>query len=133
MIYLDSQSAITLNENPKYHFWNKHVDTQYHFTWKFLENKSKSSNTLILVMTIYILTKALLRNKRYFCMKELSTCTLSKIISKLDALIFKVDVIPTIQGSIHDLIIHIKLNFLRNSCKYCGFNHYSPCDSLFYP
>jgi hypothetical protein len=30
-IYLDSQSAIALNENLKYHSCSKHVDTQYHF------------------------------------------------------------------------------------------------------
>ncbi len=82
-------------------------------------------------MTIDILTKALPRNKCYFCMKELSRCTLSKIISKPNILISKVDVILIIQGSIHALIIYIKLNFLRNSCKYYGFNHYSPCNSLF--
>ncbi len=30
-IYLDSQSAIALSENMKYHSCSKHVDTQYHF------------------------------------------------------------------------------------------------------
>lgn len=84
-------------------------------------------------MTINILIKALPRNKHYFYMKELSMCTLSKIISKLDALISKMDVFPTIQGSIHALITYIKPNVFRYCCKYCGFNHYSPCDSLFYP
>jgi hypothetical protein len=52
---------------------------------------------------------------------------------KPHALISKVDVFPTIQGSIHVLIIYIKLNAFRDSCKHCGFDHYSPCDSLFYP
>lgn len=31
-IYCDSQSAIALSANLKYHFRNKHVDTHYHFT-----------------------------------------------------------------------------------------------------
>jgi hypothetical protein len=34
-------------------------------------------------------------------MKELGTCTLSKIISKPNALILEVDNIPIIQGYIH--------------------------------
>jgi hypothetical protein len=32
VIYSNSQSAITLSENPIYHSCSKHVDTQYHFT-----------------------------------------------------------------------------------------------------
>jgi hypothetical protein len=30
-LYFDSQSAITLSANPKFHSRSKHVDTQYHF------------------------------------------------------------------------------------------------------
>jgi hypothetical protein len=32
VIYSNSQSAITLSENPRYHSCSKHVDIQYHFT-----------------------------------------------------------------------------------------------------
>ena len=31
-IYSDSQSALALTANPKYHSRSKHIDTQYHFT-----------------------------------------------------------------------------------------------------
>jgi hypothetical protein len=32
VIHSNSQNAITLSENPRYHSHSKHVDTQYHFT-----------------------------------------------------------------------------------------------------
>lgn len=39
-IYPESQSAIALSENPKYHSRSKHMETQYHFIReKYLTNK----------------------------------------------------------------------------------------------
>lgn len=38
--YLDSQSVITLSENPKYHSWSKRVDTQHHFILGFWKTYS---------------------------------------------------------------------------------------------
>jgi hypothetical protein len=38
-------------------------------------------------------------------------CTLLDIISKLNALIFEMDVIPNIQSSIHVLVTYINLKF----------------------
>jgi len=45
IIYLDSQSAIALRENPKYHSRNKYVDIIYHFIKqkKFLHKKFSSN------------------------------------------------------------------------------------------
>jgi hypothetical protein len=84
-------------------------------------------------MTTNILTKVLSQEKHYFCMKELSTCKLSKIIFKPNALISKVDNFPIIQGSIHVLVTCIKSEISNISYRYRGFNHYFPYDSLFRP
>ena len=72
IIYSDSQSAIALSENPKYHSRSKHVDTQFHFT------REKIQSTEIAIhyiptsdMTADILTKALPRDKHYYCLHRL--------------------------------------------------------------
>ncbi len=84
-------------------------------------------------MTTNILTKVLPQEKYYFCMKELSACKLSEIISKPNALISKVDNFPIIQGSIYVVVTCIRSEISNISYKYCGFNHYFPYDSLFRP
>ncbi len=84
-------------------------------------------------MTSNILTKVLPQEKHYFCMKELDAWKLSKILSKPNALISKVDNFPIIQGSIHVVVTCIRSEISNISYKYCGFNHYFPYGSLFRP
>ena len=78
IIYSDSQSAIALSENPKYHSRSKHVDTQFHFT------REKVQSTEIAIhyiptsdMTADILTKALPRDKHYHCLHRLGMSSYS--------------------------------------------------------
>ncbi len=52
-----------------------------------------------------------LRKKKHYFYMKLSMCTLLDIISKVNALIFEMDVIPNIQSFIHALVTYINLKF----------------------
>jgi hypothetical protein len=69
LFYFDSQSAITLGANPKFHSRSKHVDTQYHFTWE----KFQAKHIYIVEMTVNILTKSLPKEKHFHCVSNLGT------------------------------------------------------------
>jgi hypothetical protein len=126
-IYLDSQSAIALSENPKYHLKaSMLIPNTILLKKKKLENKFMSNILLLYPLITNIWTKSLPQEKHYLCM-EFGMCTLLEIISKPHALIYEVDAIPAIQGSIHAIVICIKLKICNNSYNY------SSCDSLFQP
>ncbi len=64
--YSNSQSAIALSVNPKFHSRSKHVDTQYHFTWEKLQAKHIQLTYISIVeMIIDILTKSLPKEKHF--------------------------------------------------------------------
>ena len=72
IIYSDSQSAIALSENPKFHSRSKHVDTQYHFTReKVLTQEIQLQYVQTANMTANIFTKSLPKDKHYHCMSLL--------------------------------------------------------------
>ena len=63
-LYFDSQSAIALGGNPKFHSCNKHIDTQYHFTReKVFSNEIYLAYIPTSNMTTAILTKSLPKEK----------------------------------------------------------------------
>ena len=71
-IYSNSQSALALTANPKYHSRSKHIDTQYHFTReKVLTQEIKLQFIPTAAMTADILTKALPQDKHLYCMNKL--------------------------------------------------------------
>jgi len=75
IIYSNSQSAIALSENPKYHSRRKHVDIQYHFTReKILTKEIQLYHIPISDMTADILTKSLPQAKHNHCMTKLGMC-----------------------------------------------------------
>jgi len=60
IIYSDSQSAIALSQNSKYHSRSKHVDTQYHFMReKILAKEIQLSHVPTSDITADVLTKSL--------------------------------------------------------------------------
>ena len=72
IIYSNSQSAIALSENPKFHSRSKHVDTQYHFTKeKVLTQEIQLQYVQTANMTVDIFTKSLPKDKHYHCMSLL--------------------------------------------------------------
>ena len=72
IIYSDSQSAIALSENQKFHSRSKHVDTQYRFTRaKVLTQEIQLQYVQIANMTADIFTKSLPKDKHYHCMSLL--------------------------------------------------------------
>ena len=76
-IYCDSQSAIALSENPRYHSRSKYVDTQYHFTrGKVLAHEIQLPYVSTSDMTADILTKSLLKDKHQRCMTNLGMCSI---------------------------------------------------------
>ena len=74
-IYSDSQSAIALTHNPKYHSRSKHIDTQYHFTRDKVIAKNIELRFITTAdMTADIFTKSLPRDKHFHCMTKLGMC-----------------------------------------------------------
>ena len=72
IIYSNSQSAIALSENPKFHSRSKHVDTQYHFTReKVLTQEIQLQYVQTTNMIADIFTKSLPKDKHYHCMSLL--------------------------------------------------------------
>lgn len=64
--YSNSQNAIALSANPRFHSRSKHVDTQYHFTWEKLQAKHIHLRYIYIVeMTADILTKSLPKEKHF--------------------------------------------------------------------
>lgn len=89
-IYSDSQSAIALSENPKFHSKSKHVETQYHFTQeKVLDKQIQLKYVSTLNMTADIFTKPLPRDKHNQCIQNLGMCLIpqDQIVPKYQALI----------------------------------------------
>lgn len=89
-IYSDSQSAIALSENPKFHSRSKHVETQYHFTReKVLDKQIQLKYVSTLNMTADIFTKPLPRDKHNQCIQNLGMCLIpqDQIVPKYQALI----------------------------------------------
>lgn len=77
IIHSDSQSAIALSQNPKFHSRSKHVDTQYHFTRdKLLANEITLEHVSTVNMAADILTKSLSKDKHITCMQQLGMCSI---------------------------------------------------------
>ena len=89
-IYSDSQSAIALTANPKYHSRSKHIDTQYHFTReKVLSQEIILQFISTTEMAADILTKSLPAEKHHLCMLKLGMSSIpqSKITTHVQALV----------------------------------------------
>jgi len=70
-IHYDNPNVIALNENPKYHSRNKHVEIQNHFTQKkVLDKQIQLKYVFTSDMTIDIFIKSLLRNKHFQCIEN---------------------------------------------------------------
>lgn len=136
IIYFDSQSAIALSENPKYHSHSKHVDIQYHFTReKILAQEIQFCHIPTSDMTAEILTKSLPQAKHNQCMTKLDMCLIpqppKQDFPKIHALVtytpcFKYQTHPShLCGSPSDLC-----GSQSSNCIYC---YPSPFDKFFVP
>lgn len=74
-IHCDSQNAIALSENPKYHSRSKPMETQYHFSRKRVFDKQiQLKYVFTLDMNVDIFTKSLPRDKHFQCIENLGMC-----------------------------------------------------------
>lgn len=71
-ISLDSQSAIALTHDPKFHSRSKHIDTQQHYTREqILLQKIELHYISTNQMATNVFTKSLNKAKHYECIKNL--------------------------------------------------------------
>jgi hypothetical protein len=82
IIYSDSQNAIALTSNPKYHSWNKQTNIQYHFIHDTNQFKHiQLAYVSIDDIPIDVLTKSLLTIKHYHCLNKLGMTIIPPIFN----------------------------------------------------
>ena len=78
-VYSDSQSALALMRNPVYHERSKHIDMKYHYV---REQARQKNIKFLYVQTEHqvadVLTKAVSKEKLFFCRKQMGVCPISK-------------------------------------------------------
>lgn len=120
-LYCNSQSAIALSANPKFHSRSKHVDTQYHFTReKLIANEISVSYVPTQNMTADILTNSLPKDKHIHCMEQLGMID----IPQQHLTSTKVQALMTYVRPFIPLLSHICSTQLcgrqNNLCLYCN-------------
>jgi hypothetical protein len=87
-IHYDSQGAIALSKDNKFHVWTKHIDIQHHFVHEAIEDGKLS---VVYRPTddnpVDIFTKPLAKVK-FCCFVELLGCTRSKQKPNIDVVIY---------------------------------------------